>query len=355
MNREVAPRLARGESWEGELDVFDKSGRRFPLWERAGAVLGADGTLQYSFGFMHDISERKRSQLVLQESEARAHAIIDASPVPLAIGDGIRDIIYLNPAFVAAFGYSMEEIPTWADWRLRAYPDPDYRQWVEKAVLTRFDQARRTGAAWKPMEVNVRCKDGAVRGVIVDRATLPGHSFEGVHLAVFHDITALKQAKELAEESARIKSEFLANMSHEIRTPMNAIIGLSQLALTKPLSPEARDDLETIHRSSRSLLRILNDILDYSKMEAGRIAIENAPFDLDGLLNRLHGLFAFHAEEKALALRIEVAPEVPRQLIGDELRLQQVLANLLGNADSARNRSSCRTTGPATRSARSSG
>ncbi|CAK0742870.1 two-component system, sensor histidine kinase and response regulator [Gammaproteobacteria bacterium] len=142
----------------------------------------------------------------------------------------------------------------------------------------------------------------------------------------------LRQARAAAEEASRAKSTFLANMSHEIRTPMNAIIGLSELALYQPLTPEARDYLEKIHGSSKSLLGILNDILDYSKIESGRMTIENFPFDLDVLLNNLRNLFALRIEEKSLDFIIEVMPEVPRLLVGDSLRLQQILLNLLGNA-----------------------
>ena len=155
----------------------------------------------------------------------------------------------------------------------------------------------------------------------------------------FTDITERKQneaivllAKDRAEDLARSKSEFLANMSHEIRTPMNAIIGLSQLLLNKNISFEVRDYLEKIYCCSNSLLSILNDILDFSKLEAGRLTIEFAVFDLDTLLSNLSNLFAVHAEEKHLAFNIEVKSDVPRNLVGDTSRLQQVLINLLGNA-----------------------
>ena len=139
-------------------------------------------------------------------------------------------------------------------------------------------------------------------------------------------------ARDAAQVSARAKSEFLANMSHEIRTPMNGIIGLTQLALVQPLSPKVHDYLEKVNISSISLMGILNDILDYSKIEAGLLTVENQAFNLDNLLGNLRHLFVQQADEKFLALDIEVAADVPRQLVTDRLRLQQILANLLGNA-----------------------
>ncbi|AFL75853.1 CHASE domain-containing hybrid sensor histidine kinase/response regulator [Thiocystis violascens] len=314
------------------LRVYWPDGTLHHLAVSGKVIRDAVDAPQRIIGVNRDITERQRAEAELRESEARTRAIIDASPVPLAIGYAMRDITYLNPAFVATFGYTLEDIPTWADWRLHAYPDPEYRHWIENVLLEDLARIQREGGTFEPQELNVRCKDGTIRTVVIARAALPGQTFEGVHLATFHDVTELKRAQELAEESAHIKSEFLANMSHEIRTPMNAIIGLSQLAQNKPLSPDVRDDLETIYRSSRSLLRILNDLLDYSKIEAERMTIERADFDLDDLLKTLQALFAVAADEKSLDFRIEVAPDVPRRLIGDALRLQQVLTNLLGNA-----------------------
>lgn len=154
-----------------------------------------------------------------------------------------------------------------------------------------------------------------------------------------NDVTARVQAereamaaKAEADRANQAKGTFLASMSHEIRTPMNAIIGLSQLALNKAVPDQVRDYLEKINISSESLLGILNDILDFSKIEAGMLGIENTQFNLDTVLDNLESMFSARAAEKQLDLHVEVPPYMPVQLIGDALRIQQVLSNLLGNA-----------------------
>ncbi|ECX2854119.1 two-component sensor histidine kinase BarA [Salmonella enterica subsp. enterica serovar Enteritidis] len=142
----------------------------------------------------------------------------------------------------------------------------------------------------------------------------------------------LDLAKKRAQEAARIKSEFLANMSHELRTPLNGVIGFTRLTLKTELNPTQRDHLNTIERSANNLLAIINDVLDFSKLEAGKLILESIPFPLRNTLDEVVTLLAHSSHDKGLELTLNIKNDVPDNVIGYPLRLQQVITNLVGNA-----------------------
>jgi two-component system, sensor histidine kinase and response regulator len=172
-----------------------------------------------------------------------------------------------------------------------------------------------------------------------DRADVPG-SFTateggacGVSLeALRRELTVLRQECAAAQQANEAKSLFLATMSHEIREPMNAVIGMTRVLLDTPLSEEQRDYADAVHEAGQALLTIINDILDLSRMEAGRLELDSIDFDLRVLLDRTITMVEPRARDKGVALLLDVAPDVPRILRGDPGRLRQVLLNLLGNA-----------------------
>ena len=146
------------------------------------------------------------------------------------------------------------------------------------------------------------------------------------------DITERKRAQEALERASQFKSEFLANMSHEIRTPMNAVVGLAHLLTKTELTPQQKDYVRKIQISAKSLLGVIDDILDFSKIEAGKLSIENRPFDFDDILENISVLAQTRIGEKPVEFLFELSPEIPKRLIGDAYRINQVLTNLVANA-----------------------
>jgi PAS domain S-box-containing protein len=279
-----------------------------------------------------EADQRERTEEELLKSEERYRYLVENAEDIIYLCDAQGQFTFANPMAVKVMKYSAEEL---IGLHFLTLVHPDYReaarkfygrQFVKLIPSTYFEllaQSKDGSEVWLGQQVQLIIQDGQVTG------------FQ----AVARDITErkkieaeLKQAHDMALETARLKSEFLANMSHEIRTPMNGVIGMSGLLLKTELNPTQLDFAETIKNSAETLLTIINDILDFSKIEAGKLTFESIDFDLRQVMENLVEMFAEQASQKRLELGLLVDAGVPLLLKGDPGRLRQVLTNLIGNA-----------------------
>ncbi|MEW6678330.1 MAG: bacteriohemerythrin [Pseudomonadota bacterium] len=313
------------------------------------------GGPDYFISVVQDITDRIQLETALRSALGRFQAVIEASPIPMALNDDALNVTYLNAAFIKTFGYGLDDIPTIADWWRKAYPDPAYRQHVESDWLMRIENMRRKQIAFEPMEVRITTKSGSIRTALITATTLP-EGLDAVHLVTLLDITErkdaemqlaqyranlenqveartqeLKEAKEQAETASLAKSAFLANMSHEIRTPLNAITGMAHLMQRSGVSPDQAERLEKINIASQHLLEIINAVLDLSKIEAGQFTLDEADLSVDGIISNIHAMIQPQADRKNLQLRLEV-DSMPMHFKGDATRIQQALLNYAANA-----------------------
>ncbi|MBE1424450.1 PAS domain S-box-containing protein [Desulfomicrobium macestii] len=279
---------------------------------------------------LEDIVEERTAELKAGEEQLRA--IIDNLPSVVILKDRDGRHLMINAFFEQATGFSAETV-------LGRRDDEFMQREVAERIMAE-DRAVLESCRPHKFEEQVPHPDGTLHAYLTTKVPLrdeQGAPFALIILAT--DITTRKklerealEAKEQAEEATRAKSDFLANMSHEIRTPMNAILGMSHLTLQTDLTPKQRDYLSKIDGASKALLRIINDILDFSKIEAGKLDIENIEFNLDDVVDNLAAMLVVKVEEKGLELLFRIDPTIPRSLVGDPLRLGQILLNLTGNA-----------------------
>ncbi|HEX3203396.1 MAG TPA: PAS domain S-box protein [Nitrospiraceae bacterium] len=324
----IIEHLRANGRWSGHIENIRKDGTVFWCDARVSTFEHHEhGTVWIA---VHsDITERKRVEKALQVSREFAGNIVASSLDMIIVIDDSRRIIEFNRAAQDAFGYRSEEVLGKPMSLLYVKP-----QTSDDVCAATLEQGRHV------QEVINRKKDGTLFYSLLSASVLRdcGGAIIGV-MSVSRDITEQKQAveelrraKESAEAANQAKSEFLASMSHEIRTPMNAIIGMADLLWETRLNFEQQEYVGIFRRAGMSLLNLLNDILDLSKVEAGYIELERIEFDLWDAIDKTAEMMALRAHEKELEFACSVAPDVPTQLIGDPNRLRQVLLNLIGNA-----------------------
>ncbi|PPD49209.1 MAG: histidine kinase [Methylobacter sp.] len=352
--------LNQGESWQGELHNRRKDGSEYLEFARISPIRQPDGSITHYVGVKEDITEKKRTEAELEQHRFHLEELVATRTAELdsmvnklkaseerfklaldATNDGIWDwniqsnAGYCSPAYYKMLGYEPGEfgLDTNNLWVNLLHPE-------ERDNVVEQTRQRLENEGFYEMEFRMRTKNGSYKWIL-SRGKLVARDAEGQPLRAVGthiDLSLRKQleielrhAKEQAETANRAKSAFLANMSHEIRTPMNAIIGLTYLLRQNSPTPEQSGRLDKIDAAAQHLLSIINDILDLSKIEVGRLELEQTDFALGPLLDHVYSLLAEQARMKGLDIKIETG-NAPQWLRGDPTRLRQAILNYAGNA-----------------------
>ncbi len=296
-----------------------------PVWILSTKVPTRDsqGKVVGLVGIGRDFTKQKTAELDLQREREFLAALSVNSPVAVVVLDRQGRILSCNPAFEALYGYDAVQI-------LGKELDPLITTEGTLDEAHSFTEQAITGSVHA---ISMRRKkDASLVRVEIFAAPVVVEGEKIGAVAIYHDVSDLERARMQAEEANRAKSEFLANMSHEIRTPMNGVIGMLELAMDTSLTAEQREYLAISLQSAESLLALLDDILDFSKIEAKRLELEKIPFNLRVTVEDVAYTLANRAQTKGLELVCSIHPDLHSDLLGDPMRLRQILVNLTGNA-----------------------
>ncbi len=304
-------------------------------WITLAPVRGASGGVDQVMVMLQDVTDLEilqRSQAELEVSEEAFRSLATSSPLGIFRTDRRGGLVYTNPRWREFSGLDTERTMGWR-WVDAIHGDD------RAEVVARLRAAIDAGEPFD-LETRVVRRRGGVRWIHLRGQ--PHHDETGAiagWVGTAEDVTErrrneerLCRARDAAEAASAAKSMFLANMSHEIRTPMNGVIGMAELLLQTDLDPTQRRFAEQVMRSARALLRIIDDILDYSKIEAGRLTLERVPFDLRQTLDDVVQLLAERARGNGTEIVLDYDPRLPVWLVGDPVRVRQIVMNLAGNA-----------------------
>ena len=291
--------------------------------ERQASLEAAHQTLE------QNVLERTRE---LRAGEERFRSLASSSPIGIFETDAKGLTLYVNEHWQTLAGQTQER-SLGTGWSDAVHPEDRSR------VLATWAQSARSGGEIS-LQFRLRRPNGEVRWVQVrSRPLINSEKVLSGHVGTVEDITesrnaqaALEHSKEAAEAASRAKGDFLATMSHEIRTPMNGVIGMAGLLLDTPLSSEQRDYADSVRRSAESLMTIINDVLDLSKIEAGKMTVDPISFDLRSAVHDVAELLSHRAAEKGIRIAVHCDDRLPPRVVGDPGRVRQVLVNLAGNA-----------------------
>jgi len=326
-------KASQGKTDESEWTFIRKDGRRFPVWLSVTALTETNGNITGYLGVINDITERKKAEETLRISEERFSNAFEYAAIGMALVSIEGRWIKVNKSLCDLVGYSAEELST------KTFQDITYPEDLDMD-LQHVRELLEGRIRSYTMEKRYFHKQGHVVWVLLGVSLVRDKQNKPLYfISQIEDITRTKEImarqQELiqkAQAAERAKSEFLAIMSHEIRTPMNGVIGMTSILADTELNDIQRDCVNTIHTSGESLLAVINDILDYSKIESGRLQMESRSFNLHHCVEEVFDLFAAQIRIKKLEVAYLIASDIPTHLMGDVMRLRQVLVNLVGNA-----------------------
>ncbi|MCB0496045.1 MAG: PAS domain S-box protein [Cyclobacteriaceae bacterium] len=320
----------KGEKLQFEIKLKDESGK--DIWKEIylNPIYTGINKIEEVSGIAHDVTQKKRSELALLKSEEKFRNIFESFQDLYFRCNLHGKLLMVSPSVLELTGYRSKEV-------IGKHIDDYY---LYNPRVKRIIKELRTKKNLKNVEVSIVKQNGEVRQCICNIRMVQTNKSEPFEIeGVVRDITQLKltnqqliEANETTENSLRIKEQFLANMSHEIRTPMNGIIGMIDLLEQSVLDKKQKNYVGTLKKSSSILMEILNDILDISKIEAGRMELKPHTFFPVQLVNKIKALFSPIAATNHISLSYYIDKSVPEQIIGDETRLIQVLSNLISNA-----------------------